>query len=332
MEPLVYGSSVFSALYRNDKYLYHPRSIFAGRYRSFDALILALSSCGPGEAGGVGIVDIPSGEVIEVIRLEDHVGFVRPTEDPNLLLVGSGLSIAVLNLATGETTTLSSIPRILGVVLNDAGVYNFPKQKGSALFFGTKSMKGTESKIAGLKWCDCTGRTAHAISGMSSCSLNFVVEGADGLPSILSTDANKPVLRMYPARAGFQDSLFIDDKGTIVRDFSVHSGVAIEGGCLLANNRAALAVSLDPTTGERGKVVIIDMKGDILAEIMLECPRVTGVCPVAGEKGTRLAITTAAEGVNSRRFQNAGMVHMSEPIPPELCSPPLVEQKFRIRT
>ena len=105
-----YQTEVFHTLNNNARYLYLPESPLVYEHLGRTVLLMTLIQFGPGEPGGLAIIDIESGDLLKVITLKQAVGFVKPTEEPGEVVIGHGLNVEKLSLTNYERETIYTIP------------------------------------------------------------------------------------------------------------------------------------------------------------------------------------------------------------------------------
>jgi sugar lactone lactonase YvrE len=236
--------------------------------------------------------------------LPDRPGFALPTDRPDVVLVGAGNRLLLVNPLTGKTEELATIPddgpRTL---INDGEV----DVGGRSVVFGTKDVRFADP-IGHLYRFDIESRRLTVLARGMTCSNGKVV--VPGALANLLADIDTPRRRI---------DLYADygRRAEWVRSVDLSAEAGFPDGMCLATDGTVIVAFYNPEPAAFGRAVRFDLdSGERLGEWRTPgSPRVTCPLVVATPGGAKLILTTAVEGMPADQLAgcpNAGCLFLAD--------------------
>lgn len=216
-------------------------------------------------------------------------GFVFPTDQPGVVLVGLEKELGTLDLETNEFRPLAAIPDANPrTIINDGEIV----PGGKAIVFGTKDTRFAEP-IAHLYLYTVDDNRVSVLADGQLCS-NGKVFGADARGLILF-DIDTPTRQVARYRLD------------IAARTATHDGIAVDlrdqtgfpDGMCECGDGTAIVAFYNPEPVPEGRAIRFDLATGQAVEqwTVPGSPRVTCPCLVSRPEGVKLVLTTATEGM-----------------------------------
>ena len=313
-----FQTRVFSRLDNNPQYKFLPESIFITTWLGKPVVCLALIAFDHNKPGAIAMVDLHRKELIEVFPMDDFVGFVKPTNEPEVVVAGVGLNVILLNLSTGEQKHIGTVPGNRRHIINDAGIFNHPKLPASALFVGTKCLVWEGERDACVTLIPPNGSLQTVKTDMFCSNMNFTM-GSDDSPYLVSAETSKGLIVRHDIAVSDTGEIQVDGEGSVFLDISGVANRFPDGGRPLKNGDMAYAVFNVRENAHRGEACIVGPAGAPVARFITEgSPKATNICPVVLNDKVHFLISTACETTDGdwlKANPNAGCIFISQETP-----------------
>src|SRR5262245_26021174 len=216
-------------------------------------------------------------------------GFLRPTGRPGVILVGREKELGTLDLATGEWQSYATIPATNPrTIINDGTLV----PGGDAVVFGTKDLRFADP-IGHLYLFTFADRRVSVLADGQTCSNGKVfARDNDGL-ILYDVDTPRRVVTRY--------------RFDLARRTATPDGVAIDlrtvegfpDGMTDVGDGTVIIAFYNPTRGGNGHARRYDLRTGALLEEWTTpgSPRVTCPLLLKRDRGVKLILTTAVEGM-----------------------------------
>lgn len=241
------------------------------------------------ESGGVFARFWDTGEV-RAFPSTFRVGFLLPTDRPDVILWGADKHLALTDLKTGATEKLAAIAdKSERTIINDAE----PTPDGRAVVFGTKDLNFADP-IAALYLFTAADRRITELAGGQTCSNGKVIHpAADGRFTVYDIDTPRKVVTTYTLDV---DARTLTESG-IALDLRAEPG--FPDGMVDCGDGTVIVAFYHPDPVPAGRAVRYRLgTGEPVEEWRTPgSPRVTCPLLVPRPDGVKLVLTTAVEGM-----------------------------------
>jgi sugar lactone lactonase YvrE len=242
---------------------------------------------------------------VRILPVPGRPGFVFPTDNPALVLVGCEKCVGLLDLDTLAWHPLATIPDAdPRTIINDGEIV----PGGKAIVFGTKDTRFADA-IAHLYLHTADGNQLSVLAGGMTCSNGKVF--ADGGRTLYDIDTPRKVVTEYELDV---EKRTLTEKG-IALDLR-HRPDSPDGMCD-AGDGTVIVAFYNPEYADAGRAVRFRLHtGEVLDEWLTPgSPRVT--CPLLfeDEGKVKLLLTTADEGMAPElraKCPNAGCLFVAD--------------------
>ncbi len=218
-------------------------------------------------------------------------GFVLPTDEPDVVLLGREKELGLLDLHSGDWQPLARIPDDHPrTIINDGEVL----PAGQAVIFGTKDVHFAES-LAHLYLFTLADQRIHTLATGQICSNGKVLTEREG--SLLLDDIDTPTKQVMRYRLD-PISGRVEPIGRVI---DLQGLPGFPDGMIDAGDGSVIIAMYNPDPVESGRAYRFDTAtGDRLEEWTTPgSPRVTCPLLVARPDGVKLILTTATEGMSA---------------------------------